>query len=434
MSLRNGPGRVFPLGGIEERHIMRLVPFLTAILVTVTLYMLVFERDALMAFAKAESTTQAAPETPPAADPVGAAIAETATIGVVVLRSQASEIDSAVVLRGQTRAMRQVEVRAETTSTVISEPKRKGSFVKAGDLLCELDPGTRPASLAEARARKAQAESAMPEAEARLDEAKARLKEARINDNAAQKLAQTGYASETRRVATEATVRSAEAGIKAAEAGLETSRASIEAAAAAVDAAQREIGRLTIMAPFQGLLESDTAELGSLLQPGALCATIIQLDPIKVVGFIPETEVNRVQVGALAGAELATGLQVQGRVTFLSRSADETTRTFEVEITVANPELLIRDGQTATIAISSDGAKAHRLPQSALTLNNEGELGVRVVREGNKVGFVPVELVRDTPTGIWVTGLAEQADVIVVGQDFVTEGVTVTPTWREVSE
>jgi len=317
---------------------------------------------------------------------------------------------------------------------VISEPKRKGSFVKAGDLLCELDPGTRPASLAEARARKAQAESSMPEAEARLDEAKARLKEARINDNAAQKLAQTGYASETRRVATEATVRSAEAGIKAAEAGLETSRASIEAAAAAVDAAQREIGRLTIMAPFQGLLESDTAELGSLLQPGALCATIIQLDPIKVVGFIPETEVNRVQVGALAGAELATGLQVQGRVTFLSRSADETTRTFEVEITVANPELLIRDGQTATIAISSDGAKAHRLPQSALTLNNEGELGVRVVREGNKVGFVPVELVRDTPTGIWVTGLAEQADVIVVGQDFVTEGVTVTPTWREVSE
>lgn len=125
---------------------------------------------------------------------------------------------------------------------------------------------------------------------------------------------------------------------------------------------------------------------------------------------------------------------MQGRVTFLSRSADETTRTFEVEITVANPELLIRDGQTATIAISSDGAKAHRLPQSALTLNNEGELGVRVVREGNKVGFVPVELVRDTPTGIWVTGLAEQADVIVVGQDFVTEGVTVTPTWREVSE
>ncbi|MCV2889579.1 efflux RND transporter periplasmic adaptor subunit [Ruegeria aquimaris] len=409
---------------------MRLVPFLTAILVTVGLYLLVFERDELMAFAKAETTTPATEETtsPPAGQPAPNAMR------VVVLRSDASEIDSAVVLRGQTRAIRQVDVRSETTSTVLSEPKRKGAFVTAGDMLCELDPGTRPAQLAEAKARKAQAESSMPEAQARLEEAKARLEEALINNNAAQKLAETGYASETRRISTQAAVSSAEAGIKSAEAGLETSRASIEAATAAVAAAQREIDRLTIEAPFQGLLESDTAELGSLMQPGSLCATIIQLNPIKVVGYVPETAVNRVQVGALAGAELATGLQVQGRVTFLSRSADPNTRTFEVEITVDNPELLIRDGQTATIAISSDGAKAHRLPQSALTLNNDGKLGVRTVGPGNVVAFVPVEVVRDTPLGVWLTGLPETADVIVVGQDFVIEGVTVEPTWREASE
>ncbi|MCU9838023.1 efflux RND transporter periplasmic adaptor subunit [Ruegeria sp. WL0004] len=413
---------------------MRLVPFLTAILVTVGLYLLVFERDKLMAFAKAEAATTLQDET--AAKTASNTTDQTASsvMRVVVQRSEANEIDSAVILRGQTRAIRQVDVRSETTSTVLSEPKRKGTFVTAGDMLCELDPGTRPAQLAEAKARKAQAESSMPEADARLAEAKARLEEARINNNAAQKLAETGYASETRRISTQAAVSSAEAGIKSAEAGLETSRASIEAATAAVAAAQREIDRLTIEAPFQGLLESDTAELGSLMQPGSLCATIIQLNPIKVVGYVPETAVNRVQVGALAGAELATGLQVQGRVTFLSRSADPNTRTFEVEVTVDNPELLIRDGQTATIAISSDGAKAHRLPQSALTLNNDGQLGVRTVGQGNIVAFVPVEVVRDTPVGVWLTGLPETADVIVVGQDYVIEGVTVEPTWREASE
>lgn len=413
---------------------MRLVPFLTAILVTVGLYLLVFERDKLMAFAKAETATTAQSETATETASNTAGQTPPSAMRVVVLRSEASEIDSAVILRGQTRAIRQVDVRSETTSTVLSEPKRKGAFVTAGDLLCELDPGTRPAQLAEAKARKAQAESSMPEAEARLEEAKARLEEARINNNAAQKLAETGYASETRRISTQAAVSSAEAGIKSAEAGLETSRASIEAATAAVAAAQREIDRLTIEAPFQGLLESDTAELGSLMQPGSLCATIIQLNPIKVVGYVPETAVNRVQVGALAGAELATGLQVHGRVTFLSRSADPNTRTFEVEITVDNPELLIRDGQTATIAISSDGAKAHRLPQSALTLNNDGKLGVRTVGPGNVVAFVPVDVIRDTPMGVWLTGLPETADVIVVGQDYVIEGVTVEPTWREASE
>ena len=43
-------------------------------------------------------------------------------------------------------------------------------------------------------------------------------------------------------------------------------------------------------APFAGLLETDTAELGALLQTGSPCATIIQLDPIKFVGFVPEAE------------------------------------------------------------------------------------------------------------------------------------------------
>ena len=357
------------------------------------------------------------------------------SIGVVWCCARtAREIGSAVQLRGQTKANRQVEVLAETISTVLSEPKRKGAFVEAGDLLCELDPGTRPASLAEAMAAKLEAESRVPEAEARLEEAHARLAEAEINLKAARKLSETGFGSETRRISSEAEMSTAEAGIKSAEAGLEATQAGIEAATAAVAAAQREIDRLTISAPFKGLLESDTAELGSLMQPGSLCATVIQLDPIKLVGFVPESEVNRIIVGSMATAQLVTGLQVEGRVTFLSRSADETTRTFEVEITVPNPELLIRDGQTANIQIAAEGVKAHLLPQSALTLNNEGELGVRTVVADNVVDFVPIRLLRDTADGVWVGGLPETADIIVIGQEFVTRGVTVAPTYREVSQ
>ncbi len=410
---------------------MRLISFINALLVIVALYFLVFERDALFAFAgKTETATETADDE--AAD-VTVVNADTA-MGVVALRSTAREIDSAVVLRGQTKANRQVEVLAETTSTVISEPKRKGAFVEAGDLLCELDPGTRPANLAEAMARKSEAESRMPEAEAKLDEAHARVAEAEILLTAARKLSETGFGSETRRISSEATMSAAEAGVKSAEAGLETTQAGIEAAAAAVGAAKREIDRLTIEAPFRGLLESDTAELGSLMQPGSLCATVIQLNPIKLVGFVPETEVNRVIVGSGASAQLATGLQVQGRVTFLSRSADETTRTFEVEITVPNDELLIRDGQTATIQIAAEGAKAHLLPQSALTLNNEGQLGVRTVGAGNVVDFMPVRLLRDSADGVWIGGLPETVDIIVIGQEFVTKGVVVAPTYHEVSE
>lgn len=417
---------------------MRLISLLTATLVTAVLYLAVFERDTLLAFALRDTGGGAKTTGEPAANGVRPAATPAATaadaIGVVVLRSKAKAMDSAVILRGQTQAARQVEVRAETVATVLSEPLRKGIFVNRGDLLCRLDPGTREASLAEARARLTEARSGVATADARLDEARARLAETQINYNAAKKLIEGGYASQTRLAATEAAVRSAEAAVAAARTGVQTTQAGIEAATAAVAAATREIGRLSISAPFEGLLESDTAELGSLMQPGSLCATVIQLDPIKLVGYVPETEVDRVTVGARAGALLASGRRVMGNVTFLSRSADPKTRTFEVEIAVPNPDLSIRDGQTAEIAISADGVNAHLLPQSSLTLNNEGVLGVRVIDRNNIVGFISVEVQRDTVDGVWIGGLPEQADVIVVGQDFVTEGVTVAPTWREATK
>jgi multidrug efflux system membrane fusion protein len=285
--------------------------------------------------------------------------------------------------------------------------------------------------MAEAKARLLEARARQPETQARLDEARARLDEANINYNAAVKLSEGGFASETRVASTQAAVRSAEASVEAAKSGLQSTEAGIESAEAAVAAAQREIDRLTITAPFAGLLESDTAELGSLMQPGSLCATVIQLDPIKVVGFVPETEVSKVATGAQAGARLTTGQEVVGNVTFLSRSADTTTRTFRVEIDVPNRDLVIRDGQTAEIAIAADGAKAHLIPQSALTLNDEGILGVRTIEEANMVNFHSIDILRASKAGRWVTGLAAEANIIVIGQEYVVKGVTAVPVFEE---
>lgn len=415
---------------------MRLIPLLTALLVTGFLFLAVFERDTLLAFARGEeagATVENADESP-TADASATAREGTRLIGVVALHSTAQDIDSAVILRGLTKADRQVQVRAETTSTVISEPLRKGAQVEADQVLCQLDPGTREVSLAETQSRLTLAQSRIPETDAKLLEAQAKLDEARINHKVAKRLAEGGFASDTRVAATAAAVSAAEAGIAAAEAGKENAQSGIQSARAAVAAAEREMERLTIRAPFSGLLESDSAELGSLLQPGSLCATVIQLDPIKLVGYVPETQVNRISNGALAGARLATGDEVVGQVIFTARSADPQTRTFEVEIAVPNPDLKIRDGQTAEIAVSADGKKAHKLPQSSLTLNNEGQLGVRVVGEGDIVEFMPVELLRDSVDGVWVGGLPETADVIVVGQDYVTQGVKVAPTYREATQ
>lgn len=393
---------------------MRFFPLLTAALVIATLYALVFERERLLAFAGAEPQGEEAAEELTVAEEE--ALEELRRVAVVAVRSEAEVTESAVVLRGRTEASREVDVMAEIAGRVISEPLKRGSEVEAGETLCAIDPGTRPTALAEAEAR-------LPEAHARLAEAEARLAEAEINDRAARGLIESGFASETRVAGTAAAVESALAAVESARVGL-------QAAEAGVTAARTEFARLTITAPFGGILESDTAELGTLLQPGAHCASILRLDPIKLVGFAPETEVERIAIGARAGARLTSGREISGRVTFLARTADEATRTFRVEVEVPNSDLSIRDGQTVEIAIAADGEPAHLLPASALTLNDDGLLGVRIAEDG-LARFVPVSLLRDSVEGVWLSGLPEQAEVIVVGQEYVTDGVGVAVTLRE---
>lgn len=410
---------------------MRIFSVVIAALVVAALYLLVFERESVVAFAYGEDP--AGTEVAPPAVTDASQSASTDRIGVVALRSIAAPIDRAVLVRGETEAVREVEVRAETSGRVISAPLRKGASVEEGQILCEIDPGTRQIQLVETEARLVQARAGIPESAARVAEARARLEEAEIGDRAASRLVEEGFASQTRVAGARAGVESARAGLQSALSGLEAAEAAVRSAEATVAAARTELDRLRIAAPFDGLLETDAAELGSLLQPGALCATVIQLDPIKLVGYVSEMAVGRIDVGAMAGGRLSDGREVTGQVTFLSRSADPVTRTFRVEIEVPNSDLGIRDGQTVEIAISSEGADAHLLPQSALTLNDQGTLGVRVVTEDETVAFAPVSILRDTTEGVWVHGLGDAASVIVVGQEFVTDGVAVTPTWREAS-
>lgn len=412
---------------------MRFFPILAALAVATALYLVIVDRDRLMSWFGTEADEISMEETAASEEEDDQAPAD--LVKVVVQRSEAQAINTAIALRGQTLASRSVNVRSETSAVVGTEPLRKGYLVEEGSVLCGLDEGTRGSDLEQARALLEEARARSPEAQARLEQSLAQLNEAEINQNASAKLIEGGFASSTRLANTQAAVATALAGVESARAGLRAAEASIRAAEATVASAEREIERINIRAPFSGLLETDTAELGTLLQQGDICATIIQLDPIKLVAFVPETEVDRVQVGAPASATLATGKgNVEGVVTFLSRSADETTRTFRVEIEVENSDRSVSDGQTAEILISGQGTKAHILPQSALTLNDDGVLGIRAIDQENVVAFHAVELLRDTPQGVWLGGLPPSLDVIVLGQDFVIAGVTVAPTYQELGQ
>ena len=415
---------------------MKIFPVISALLVCVALYFIVLDRGSLLALVGASNQDDDAQMENEAVAQSDTDLEQPTETGirVVVLRSTEANADTAVVLRGRTEALRNVQVMSETSGQIVSDPIRAGARVEEGQVLCEIDPGTRRIALLEAEAGLITAQSRVPEAEARVAEAQAQLVAAEIDANAASRLSESGFASETRAASSAAGASSAQAAIRSAQAGVEQALSGIQSAEAAVQRAQEDLERLTITAPFSGYLETDTAELGSLMQPGALCASIIELDRVKIVGFLPETSVARVSVGASAGARLINGQEVQGVVTFVSRSADPQTRTFRVELEVPNDDLLIRDGQTADILIQTPGTPAHLVPSSALTLNDDGTLGLRIVTQGNIVRFNEVTFLRDTVEGALVSGLPAQADIIVIGQEFVTDGVQVIPTYQETDQ
>ena len=62
--------------------------------------------------------------------------------------------------------------------------------------------------------------------------------------------------------------------------------------------------------------------------------------------------------------------------------------------------------------------KAHFLSPAVLTLNELGELGVKTVKSG-QVQFYKVQIIDDTQQGVWLTGLPDEVELIVVGQEFV---------------
>lgn len=182
-----------------------------------------------------------------------------------------------------------------------------------------------------------------------------------------------------------------------------------------------ELNRTEVKAPFKGYIER-IVKPGNYLTRGQACAVIIELDPITFIAEVPETEIKRVLLNQKVFITLVTGETIESNLSFVSKSASPSTRTFRVEAKVSNANGKIRDGITGTMVIRTNKILANKISPSILLLSDKGNLGVRSVEEGNIVEFLPIKIIEDTNDGLWVTGIANQTNLITVGQGFVENG------------
>ena len=182
-----------------------------------------------------------------------------------------------------------------------------------------------------------------------------------------------------------------------------------------------ELNRTEVKAPFSGFIEQ-IVKPGNFLERGQICATIIQLDPITLIAGVPEYDINKVRIGQNVFVELVTGQKINGKLTFVSKSASPDTRTFSVESQIENSDGKVKDGLTAEISIEIDKVMAHKISPSILLLNDEGKLGIRIVNKRKYANFVEIIILEDSEEGLWVTGIPEEVEIIIQGQGFVENG------------
>lgn len=320
-----------------------------------------------------------APETASEPDPENVAV-ETPPRTVAVVNPPRAEHARAIRMSGTTEANARSNLAARISGIAGELPVKKGSQVRKGDLIMRLDAEGKAAAvnMAEAMLAQREAESA-----------------------AAERLAKSGNMAKLQ---------------------LDNARTALAAARSQLETARAELEWTQVRAPFDGLVDRVPVEQGSSVMQGAQVATILSLDPILAVGEVSEHDLSELEIGNKAEIRLVNGTRVDGTLRYVSRDASPQTRTFRVEIAIPNPDRGIPAGMTAEITLRADKVDAVFLPRSVVTLSEKGDLGVRIVKPDDTVAFVPIDIIDDTPQGLALGGVPQDARIIVAGQDLVKEG------------
>ncbi|MEM8816583.1 MAG: efflux RND transporter periplasmic adaptor subunit [Pseudomonadota bacterium] len=309
-----------------------------------------------------------------------AAAEEPRRSSVRVLTQSAEEVQRTIVVNGKTAPARVVTLAAETDGRVAAIGIERGQSAGQGELVVQLDERDRAARLAEAQAV---------------------LKQREVEYEARDKLKSSSYVSEAQ--------------LKEALALLETARAELVRA-------ELDLEYSAVRAPFAGALQARMVEIGDFVSRGDPVATYVDNRRIIVSANLSEYDARYVDTGDTAEARLATGETVRGRIRYVAPVADEATRTFAIELEVGNREGALRAGGTAELRIPAETVLAHRISPSLLTLDDAGNVGVKIIDEDNKVNFVVADIALSSADGVWVAGLPATATLITVGQGFVADG------------
>ena len=344
-----------------------------------------------------------------------------------------SLIDQSIELQGQTIHNKKIDVKSETSGKINSIVFSRGDNVSENSEMITISLEDRKEKLlsAEKDLERLSKEIILNEKnrDNLLRQNVERIELYEIEYASAKQLIDKGLSSKSKLSLASFNLANAKADREDIKIKFESTLASLEAQITNVKSVLKniklDINKTSIKAPFDGIISEKMVEETEFISVGTPLFSIIDLDPIKIEGYLSEFDVNKVSVGTKAFIEDSNGIKKSGIISFISPSAETSTRTFEITIEADNKDLSYKSGITTKIVIKGSELKAHKIPPSILTLLDDGTVGVKAVDNENMVIFYPTKTIKDTIDGMWVSGLPEKVNLIVSGQDYISLGDTV---------
>lgn len=203
-----------------------------------------------------------------------------------------------------------------------------------------------------------------------------------------------------------------------------TAEAALVDARANLNNVQTAVKNTEVKAPFDGIVDHHFVEVGDFVGVGDPIATVIDLETLVIEADVSERHIQYLKEGLQADVRTINGQHHLGTLRYIGRVSSVSTNTFPIEIEIDNRNSLIPAGISAEVQLPLNEVLAIKITAAMLALDEEGNLGVKTLQDEH-VKFVPIQLVKAEEDGVWLSGLGEQADIIVLGQGFVRDGDTV---------
>ncbi len=288
-------------------------------------------------------------------------------------------IHKTIELYGRTEPDRITTLKAEVRGKIIQVLAKRGSTVSKGEIIAKI---------------------ALNDLPAQLIRSQALLKQREVEYEGALKLNKQGYQGKVH---------------------LAQSYAALESVKAEVQRLELDIAHTVITAPFTGILNTRYVEVGDYVASGDDIAMIADLDPLIVRAHATEQQISQLSVGQVAKVSLLNGKQAQGELRYIASVGNDATNTFKIEVAIDNKNAHLFAGLSSELTIDLVKMSAIKISPALLALDEQGNIGVKSVKD-SIVHFTPIQIIKSENDGIWLTGLGEQVDIIVLGQGFVRAG------------